>query len=310
MGICKTQQLFSKPSFIDHPPERFGAAPAHSPAKFMLAAAGDVDGGWAYQRECSGYFGWTRITERLERTAEGGGEITGGESSVRWWRLEFKAPDTELPLPAWLILAGHPYAGGWAHGLAPDPGAGSGAMVGMSRFKAGSKRGVGRRPDLASRPHNSAVEAIRWIESHEFDFWDRDPRRLTAGVPEPALPMAPNPRSRIAWKHELLVMGVCQDPATCYRDLANSEKASALVDMTVRGTLRPFYRSEDNRSLDQLRLRNDLRNEADAWTTLHLSIMQAMAGPHKDSEAWIGRPLIEKVDHIYCGHMNNLNRAG
>ncbi|MEQ8845775.1 MAG: hypothetical protein RIB58_13065 [Phycisphaerales bacterium] len=306
MGTLATQSLFVEPSLIDTPPGRFGAVPMRTPAEFMQVAPSPADGGWAYEGERAGYHGWTHINERLTR----GEDLGGSPHPHRWWRLEFKAADGDLPHPAWLVLAGHPYAGGWVHGMAADAEKGPAAMRGTTRFKPGSKKGPDQRPDITSRPFKDAREAIRWVESHEHDYWDRDPRRLTAGVPEPALPMAPNPNSRVAWKHELMVMGVCEDPAACHHALLHSDKARKLIDMTVAGTLRPFFRSPENPSLGELRLRDELRDPATAVTTLHLAIQQAMAGPHKDSEAWLGRPLIEKVDHIYCGHMNNLNRAG
>jgi hypothetical protein len=39
-----------------------------------------------------------------------------------------------------------------------------------------------------------------------------------------------------------------------------------------------------------------------------LAIRQALAGPHKNGDKWIGRPVVEKVDQIYRGHLNSRNR--
>jgi hypothetical protein len=36
-----------------------------------------------------------------------------------------------------------------------------------------------------------------------------------------------------------------------------------------------------------------------------MAIRQALAGPHEDSEEWINRPVTDKINQVYRGHLFN-----
>jgi hypothetical protein len=192
------------------------------------------------------------------------------------------------------VVAEHPYGNGW---LQQVP------------FKPGSKKGALERPDLAIKTFSSAEALIEWLEQElHYDFWEKG-NYLTAGISEPNLPFSPSDKLRNVKHQALFVFGSCDDFDAYEQALQDTEAIRKLLRDTENGTIR-FWSPKLTLSpkLEKLpRLCDEVKLEAPSL--MALSIRQALAGPHEESEKWIGRCVTDKVSHIYRGHLNSRNRA-
>jgi hypothetical protein len=221
-------------------------------------------------------------------------EYSGGQHH-RWWRLEVKATSMQTAIHKGdeLIVAEHPYANGWVQ---PAP------------FKTASRKGEMERADPASASFVTPEALIQWIEALPYDFWEKG-NYLTAGLSEPELPFMVG-AVRNMQKQSLLVFGVCGSARACEEALFASPEARRLLKTTETGTLR-FWPTEVEFAVPPARADERLYDEvkAESPSVLWLAIRQALAGPHEESLQWKGHPVMEKVQHIYCGHLFNRYRV-
>ena len=168
------------------------------------------------------------------------------------------------------------------------------------------KRAVKKSPDDPRRfdppPWESALELVTWVESLDYDYWEKG-NYLTAAISLPVIPYTQDGGSK-NFKDDLgYVFGTCESFDTCYKALEISKKAQLLLDATEKNKIKVWH---NNVSIP-LQLFPEVIEDRFFW--MGLSISQALAGPHKDSDKWFGRPVIDKVDQIYRGHLNNVNRG-
>ncbi len=213
--------------------------------------------------------------------------------SYAWWRMEIKVSKETQAIHGGdqLVLAEHPYGNGWLH---------------HAPFKLGSNKGTLDRPDNAIPNFSSNVEAMTWAERQKCDLWEKG-RYLTAGISEPETPFSPSGAYRNVQKNALFVFGVCTDFPTFEKLLWNSPIITRLLRETKAGTIRfwpPMVRFK-NGAIPLLF--DEVRDDAESL--MSLAIRQALAGPHKNSEKWIGQPVTKKVDQIFRGHLNARNRV-
>ena len=221
---------------------------------------------------------------------------------VRWYRLEAKV-DRPIHHAGWrLVIAEHPYA--------------NGHVTWLSIFKPERSDNAGRRPNPLQLDTMFADDEklFEWLDhrsSLERDLWESRPR-FTAGVSRPDPSWFPGKELRNYGANALFVLGTCDDPDECVRSLLASDRSARLLDATRRNRLHFWHpETETNTADGELRLCPEVQGRANE--ILELSARQSLAGPHDEDPAkiarWIGCPVVEKLDHIYCNHMNNLNRA-
>jgi hypothetical protein len=215
--------------------------------------------------------------------------------TVRWIRMELRVPrgNEVIKEGHHLVLAEHPYSNGWLH---------------RTPFKPPYKKGRERREELlveARRQGNADGDGfIRWIEALPYDFWEKGPF-LTAGISGPDMPPGDGGSREISWKAKArLVLGTCRDFDACLEHLWESDEIKELLRLTERNEIR--FWSREAKLTVKPKLCHEVIDEAS--TLMHLSISQALAGPHVNCERYVGRPVTVKVDHIYREHLNRLNR--
>ena len=208
----------------------------------------------------------------------------------RWWRLEVKVATANHDVQPGhhLVAAEHPYANGWSHHVA---------------FKRRSKKGPDQRPTLSETIADPSA-LIQWIENLSCDFWEKGDC-LTAGISEPHLPHCPGRAIRNTHRLSSLVLGVCHDFGACESALLSSEVVEQLLDQTERNIITFWYPKAPVRQ--RLKLYDTVIAERNQL--MSLSIRQALAGPHEESDKWVGKTVTEKVGQVYRDHLNNLNRG-
>ena len=143
-----------------------------------------------------------------------------------------------------------------------------------------------------------------------YDFWEKGPF-LTAGISGPDMPSGDGESREISWKARArLVLGVCDDFDAYVNELLESDEIKELLRRTECNEI-DFWPLKDRHNHEvRLTVRPRLFDEVinEAYSLMLLSIRQALAGPHEDSQKYEGKPVTVKVNHIYRGHLDRLNR--
>jgi hypothetical protein len=205
-----------------------------------------------------------------------------------WWRLEIKSDVKYKYIKAKhnLIVAEHPYGNGWTS---------------QAPFKVGSKKGALERMDIPNEYFDSIDVLSSYIENMNNDYWETG-NYLTAAISQPDLPF--DPAMRNVQQSGLFIFGLCENAKDAEELLIRDSRVRELIGATERGTIR--FWSPDAQLASSPELLDEVKDEG--WSLMLLSIREALAGPHCDSDQWIGRPVTEKVDQIYRGHLNRRNR--
>lgn len=215
----------------------------------------------------------------------------GGGRHHEWWRLEGKVARVYSPISAGahFVVAEHPYGNGWHD---------------HARFKPECRKGPGERPDPMQKEFNSTAELMEWVESLPYDFWESQ-AYLTAAISKPRPPAALGKAVRHYQKEALLVFGACPNFHACEQELLGGEVVEQLLKDT-RANRIAFWKEGA-----KLSTRPKLYDEVIdmAVSLMVLSIRQALAGPHRDSENWVGRPLTDRIGQVYREHLNRCNRS-
>lgn len=258
-----------------------GALPQRRPATACLIE-NQLENMPVFRREVPMRVGWVPKEERLQ-----------GSVRARWWRLEGKidcgpADCAEIcERDHFLVVAEHPYH--------------STQRVHWAKFKRGLHKGREERPDLAGKP--SLPELLQAIENLEVDYWETG-SRMTAGWSEPEQTLRDDKGRN--WRDALYVFGICDlGKSKCFDDLVTT-----LFDSETGKTLR--QQTEDRtiqftpKWAPPVRLYDEVAKNGPGL--LLLAIRQALAGPHKDSETFFGRPVMNLAARIYRELLNNANR--
>jgi len=203
---------------------------------------------------------------------------------LRGLRVEVRSDRGKIVKGEHLALCEHPYPKGW---------------TARPLFKPGNQKP--KQPPVLQ----SGDDPYAWIEERPHDFWETDSTRLVAGsfLQENSMPPG-EPRNELA--RGMMLFGVCADAEACIALLESDEKVQRLLDLTESGRLRLGHPDAQHHSGGDLRPYPAVRERA--FEVMHLSLRQALAGPPKDDAKWIGRPVVDLVDDIFCAHMNNLNK--
>ena len=209
----------------------------------------------------------------------------------KWWRFEAKARNDKKTAKVGdhLVVAEHPYGNGWVQHAA---------------FKRATKAGAAEKRELLNVNQSVCDDFIKLIESSETDLWETG-NYLTAGISAPQLPFSELHSIRNVQKTGFFVFGICENFVSLEKKLLTDRAIHELIKDTERGTIKFWATGAKLKSIPSLS--NDVKEER--WSLMLMSIRQALAGPHKDCEQWIDRPVVEKIDQIYRGHINRLNRG-
>lgn len=208
-----------------------------------------------------------------------------------WWRLEIKieAKNNWIRPKDDFVIAQHPYSTGWLQ-TAP--------------FKPGSKKGAMERPNFSNRAFATTDDLLERLDQLGHDFWEKG-NYLTAAISRPSLGFSSADGFRNVQRQAVFVFGNCENFQRVEQDLFNTDCVRLLLKDTEMDTIR-FWASKAKLGTKP-RLFEEVK--AEASMLMIMSIRQALAGPHKDSDQWIGRPVTDKVDQIYRGHLNRRNRV-
>jgi hypothetical protein len=202
------------------------------------------------------------------------------------WLCEVKADPAAGPSHGdELVVTEFPRGNGWSF---------------VASFRRSFQKGELERPDLT---------ATTWELANALphDPWEKG-RRVTAAV-EPSAPDAPRRKVRGGTK-TLWVFGVCGSFRKLEHILLALPRARELP-MHTR-VVRPDTISQGRRRvLAAETIPVHPRVLEDATSLLHLAVRQALAGPVEDdggnstSDLWVGRPVMDLVEHIYFRHLTN-----
>jgi hypothetical protein len=216
-------------------------------------------------------------------------ELLSDGTNWRWWRYEAKVdPRREgsaVKPGQSLVIAEHPYAISRTH---------------QSFFKVGSHKGREDRSSLAKR-FASGEELMKNVEALRIDYWERG-NWLTAGLSNPEMSFRPDGQGRRFDKDALYVLGICENFENSVENLITTSHARKLVRITRNRSIRFWHHNVTTPP----RLYEEVAEQAESL--LLISIRQALAGPHMNSESWKHKPVMDLVDHIYRDHLNACNR--
>lgn len=215
------------------------------------------------------------------------------ETRFQWWRLEAKVA---LPPEAdWvsagdsLIVSEHPYSTNWT-------------QFALFKRSTHDRRSINQM--LTATVFPALEDIVKQIDTFDSDFWETG-KYLTAGISIPEAPYIPEQHARRTNKQSVLVFGHAGQTDTIIEAVLQEPDVVRILGQTNRGTVKlptKFAGLEGS----EIRLYDELREEG--LSLMYQAIRQALAGPHKDSEAWVGRAVSEKAIHIYLGHLHNWNR--
>lgn len=178
-----------------------------------------------------------------------------------------------------VLIAEHPYAMRRVH---------------HAPFKAGMVRG---RP-APEETFASLGEAIQWIDRLDQDYFYTG-KDLIAAISQPQA-MLDSGNARNLPKNALFVFGICENLPRCEALLYQTTLVQRLLKQTEDRTIK--FAPSGNYQI-QPQLPEELASEGNAL--IFMAIRQALAGPHKDGDEWIGKPVTDKINHIYRDHLYN-----
>jgi len=216
--------------------------------------------------------------------------VATGTFRHQWWRLEIKIHIKDLPTeiaaiveregPGGLdcVIAVHPYSVGW---------------IGRSRFKRSSRKERPAIPEAVLSPE----QLFEHLGQLSHDYWETG-SYLTAGF-DALSSLVEDPANMP--RRSMLIFGMCHDAEGRRASLTADARVTDMIDRTENGNFRFVMKG-----VSGVPLAPDARDAARHH--MDQAIQQALAGPHKESDQWIDREVITKVDHIYQLHLNNHNR--
>lgn len=274
-------------------PERFGNPDAagpisslHMPLEGAVMRAGFERG----SRGALVFEGETTVTVRLgERVWRYKQEPdTSTIKTARRWRLEFgvKIDDAGPLLPGHVaVVAQEPYGNTWLQ---------------RAFFKKYSKKSEEERP-LPEVPRlEEDRDPVEWLEQNaDYDPWEKN-ARLVAGISQPHGFLSDNPRNSAGD----LILGACPDFDGLVGELWTSGETQRLLDETKEGRIVFWNRAKVQ---NPPRLYPEVIEDCEAL--MGISIQQALAGPRRSPEKWIGQPVWRLLGLIYRDHLNERNRV-
>jgi hypothetical protein len=143
-------------------------------------------------------------------------------------------------------------------------------------------------------------DPVGWIEKHcPYDPWERN-ATLIAGISSSSGPLMKQEPRNIAGD---LVLGICPNFDALVSEILEAQEIQHLIRVTERGHMRMGHPKVKK----TFRLHPELVDECQML--MLLSVRQALAGPRKEPELWIGKPVWRLADQIYHDHLNERNRT-
>lgn len=206
---------------------------------------------------------------------------------AKWVRLEAQLPSNVSEIrPGMELVIARELAACW---------------TASAPFKRASKKGREDRPDQMDQPFTDQAALINHVESLDYDYWEKG-NYLTAGVSIPPDPFDNHLRnfSRGDW-----YLGVCENMKANTEMLFKDSQVAALREMVEKEQLR-FWPSKIKTPHRFREYHPRLKDESTAL--LVMAIRQSLAGPMKDTERFLGKPVAHLVEWNYKNLLYRLNR--
>jgi hypothetical protein len=285
MGSISMEELL--PEVFGNPDDARPISPLRLPPKTRVMRSG-------FERSQRGELVFEGETEVGVRLVERVWEYkqlpdTSTLRKARCWRLEFgvdarkAAPITDGHV---MVVAQEPFGNRWVH---------------RSKFRKYSKK---KDRDELTVPENGLtgdMDALEWLELHaEHDPWEKN-QRLVAGISRPRGFHSDKQRNAAGD----LILGACPDFDEIVNELLASKEIQRLLRVTEKGRIRywnhrkvgtlppPLYPEVIDQSHD----------------LMLVSIRQALAGPRRAVDTWIGHPVWKWVSCVYRDHLNECNKV-
>ncbi len=222
--------------------------------------------------------------------------ITLGASSAElsWRRWEVKTAATpELRKGVYLLLAEHPWGGGWFQDLPMRP-------------RTRKSKGL-LSAQLGIDPSLDAV--VREIEALDYDPFETNRNVLTASQ---TLRSSDSIRARDPDRAKARhVFGLSlEPPKALMTQLFETPKVQELLRLTKANRINYSFLGQIEEPKPPPPLAPMVIE--DRGTLMTFALGQALAGPPDDeghpSGEWLGRPVVQLAEHIYKNHLNNANR--
>lgn len=151
---------------------------------------------------------------------------------------------------------------------------------------------------LSQTPMATPDDLLKYIDKDaKCEEWEQG-KWLTAATSKPGKSQRLE-RMRRSWFKERSVFGVCKNFEEFYNLLDRCEYVKKLLHTTEENTIRFWpskYLKEKRPKLQDTVIQERLM-------LMKISIEQALAGPQKKSEYWMGKPVSKLVGRIYRGHL-------
>lgn len=222
--------------------------------------------------------------------------ITLGSCSTElsWRRWEVKTAVTaEVRKGAYLLLAEHPWGGGWFQALPLRP---------------RTRKPKGLLPtELGTEATLDAV--LRAVETLGYDPFETNHQVLTASqtLHNASVLDARGPVRKDA-RH---VFGLCFEPqADLVERLFETQKVQDLLRLTQENRIHYSFMGQTKDPKPAPPLARAVIEDSTNYMAVALG--QALAGPPDDqghpSSEWLGKSVTQLAEHIYKNHLNNANR--
>lgn len=287
--------------FDDFPPSHIGAEQSRPIGSFdvehpiTLTRIGRMDGRIVYLEEVRAYLRFEQINKSFQKRQ---GQKSQ-PSSHGWCRMAIRVHKADQTVFAGeslvtgnsgtdqLTTSRWPYSSGFAF---------------WTPFRNENSKGWKAIAKHLPASFASGDEFVQALERQPFDYMETD-KYVTASIsmpPQSNLDLTLNALKKKA----SFIFGVCNDVDGYASELAHSDTARQLQELTENGTLRFTHKNVDK----LVPIKENIKEMA--GQILNCSIRQAMAGLHSDDLADMqNMPLETMIDRIYRAHINDYNRS-
>ena len=287
--------------FDDFPPSHIGAEHSRPIGSFdvehpiTLTRIGRRDGRIVYLEEVRAYLRFEQINKSFQKRQ---GQKSQ-PSSHGWCRMAIRVPKADRTVFAGeslvtgnsgtyqLTTSRWPYSSGFAF---------------WTPFRNENSKGWKAIAKRLPASFASGDEFVQALERQPFDYVETD-KYVTASIsmpPQSNLDLTLNALKKKA----SFIFGVCDDVDGYASELAHSDTARQLQELTENGTLRFTHKNVDT----LVPIKENIKEMA--GQILNCSIRQAMAGLHRDDHAEMqNKPLETMIGIIYRSHINDYNRS-
>ena len=186
-------------------------------------------------------------------------------------------------------------------------------QVDIARFRPGSAKEKTRRPDLARERFADEDQFFRWLDKLPQDYWLTTSKAAVARInrPTPRQFDTNHRHSARITDNPGLVFGVCMGQSQSVdEELLAHWKSKELLRQADLDQLLFWFAGHQQTGTAPIEARPQLLPDTkDAARALLIHcIRMSLAGPEKDVDQWIGRPVVELTMRLFREVLNAVNR--